>query len=684
MSQNESFDDSHNITMGGASPGVSARVLKPGDLIGGSYELKSLLGKGGMGYVFCAEHIMIQHQYALKLLAPEQLNETSRRRFETEGKAIANLNHPNIVKVYNMGLDRGDCPFYVMDLLDGRALSDGLDQGIGFDTCLDIFIQIASGLAYAHGKGIVHRDVKPSNIILLDEGSGRPHVKIVDFGIAKLLPSASLQTQSQTAIGEVFGSPLYMSPEQGQGLSVDHRSDIYSLGCTLFEILCGRPPFRGPNAMATVLMHQTEPPPSILLLRPDKNMPESIDLLLSKMMAKRLEDRYQSMQEVIHDLERLKQGKAIGRLPGASLLDRFTGYSREANLGVGRVPVIALAITVLLLSAGTCGYWYWHRKPTILLPEAAASISKSAEIVPTRSAMRTFVQSHKMITSQLVTVEDGSQKRRFDFPSGSLGAVRYGRDLRVNACRVQYLPANIPLTLEIGSGGSKDYFNNPEIIDKIGPAEFDGLYIEGTDLKGPTSTSWMQDAEIGGIAYFMQAAASWTKLKFVGLKHCVVNNEDLAPLNGCRHLQCLIVEQAKVNVADLVSQPFLGRLLRLELVQVDGIHPICKKLASSRAVESLLLCNCHATAQDLLEFCNSPGLRQLELEEENFAALIKVVPRLPSLRVVTLRGTVLSPAQITEITACPNISHLWLQRKWYTPGEIHLFKYTQPKLSFEG
>ena len=134
MSQIESFDDSHTIILNGTGPGVSSRVLKAGDLIGGSYKLKSLLGKGGMGYVFCAEHTIIKRDYALKMLAPEQLNEATVRRFEIEGKAIANLDHQNIVKVYNMGLDAGDCPFYVMDLLDGTALSDyiAVRQDIAF------------------------------------------------------------------------------------------------------------------------------------------------------------------------------------------------------------------------------------------------------------------------------------------------------------------------------------------------------------------------------------------------------------------------------------------------------------------------------------------------------------------------------------------------------------------------
>jgi serine/threonine protein kinase len=375
LSQTESFDDSHAITLGGAGPGISSRVLKVGQLIGGSYKLKSLLGRGGMGYVFCAEHIIIKHDYAVKILAPEMLNEASRRRFETEGRAIANLDHVNIVKVYNMGIDDGDCPFYVMDLLDGLALSDRIqtETGIDFFVCLDIFSQIASGLGYAHSKGIIHRDVKPSNIILLTKPDGRLQVKIVDFGIAKLTSGASIEIQSLTAAGEIFGSPYYMSPEQCLGDVVDVRSDIYSLGCTLFEALSGKPPFAGQNALDTMMMHQNKDVPRVLESQPAKNLPDAVDVLLGKMMAKRPGDRNQSMKQVIHDLERLQAGKPIGKtgagsgyLPDTSVSDAggdTRGKLRQGSDTVGNTDkhnsmiVVAALCLPLIVALG----WWVHQ-----------------------------------------------------------------------------------------------------------------------------------------------------------------------------------------------------------------------------------------------------------------------------------------------------------------------------------
>ena len=166
MSQTERFDDTNFLSLGS-----STRELKPGDIVGGAYTLKSLLGQGGMGYVFLAQHNIIKKDYALKIIRPDKMDDFSWQRFEIEGRVIAKLDHPNIVKIYNMGIDQGKCPYYVMDLLNGRALSNYIDDddGLTFEQCLDIFRQVAEGLAYAHRKGIVHRDVKPANIIVLKE-----------------------------------------------------------------------------------------------------------------------------------------------------------------------------------------------------------------------------------------------------------------------------------------------------------------------------------------------------------------------------------------------------------------------------------------------------------------------------------------------------------------------------------
>ena len=366
MSAGEDFDQEHTIALGGTGGALSVRILKPGDIVGGAYVLKSLLGRGGMGYVFRAEHSVFKRDYALKLLAPEQLNQASRQRFEAEGRAIANLNHANIVKVYNMGIDAYDCPYYVMDLLAGMSLAERIDAQtakaetwLTFENCLEIFKQIAAGLAYAHSKGIVHRDVKPSNVILLPRSAaaGGWDVKIVDFGIAKILNRTDQRGQSQTATGEVFGSPYYMSPEQSMGQAIDLRTDIYSLGCTLFEALCGEPPFLGGSALETIMKHQTAPIPSVRAAQPDRFMPESIDFMLARMLAKKSSDRYQTMDDVIHDMERIENGKSIGKVaPAKAIVVAAAAEPGAANSHSWQWAAISILIAVLVVAI--IGGWH--------------------------------------------------------------------------------------------------------------------------------------------------------------------------------------------------------------------------------------------------------------------------------------------------------------------------------------
>ncbi|MBP7578456.1 MAG: serine/threonine protein kinase, partial [Candidatus Obscuribacter sp.] len=198
-----------------------------------------MLGKGGVGAVFRAEHNVMKKEYAVKVLLADSISQDSWQRFSLEARAIAKMDHANIVKVHNMGTDEDGRPYYVMDLLHGKTLQalSRAKAEIPLPIVLDIFSQIARGLAYAHDKGIIHRDIKPSNIMLIDNKKNYD-VKIVDFGMVKLGKNqAAINSQFETKAGEVLGSPLYMSPEQCTGDTCDERSDVYSLGCTLFEIL---------------------------------------------------------------------------------------------------------------------------------------------------------------------------------------------------------------------------------------------------------------------------------------------------------------------------------------------------------------------------------------------------------------------------------------------------------------
>lgn len=261
----------------------------------GRYEIVGELGQGAMGVVYKATDPLIDRIVAIKTitlsLALEEREEYE-GRFYQEAKAAGRLSHPNIVTIFDVGRS-GDIAYIAMEFLQGRELRDILNDEklLPIDQVLDIVAQVALGLSYAHEHGIIHRDVKPSNIMVLRDG----HAKITDFGIARMA-SAAVRTQT----GMVLGSPKYMSPEQVMGKLTDQRSDIFSLGVMLYEMLTGFPPFTGENVNA--IMYQTlnaiPQPPSFA----NPAVPDMLNFIVAKALAKDLENRYQNARDLANDL----------------------------------------------------------------------------------------------------------------------------------------------------------------------------------------------------------------------------------------------------------------------------------------------------------------------------------------------------------------------------------------------
>lgn len=284
-------------------------VLSPGTTIGGTYVIKKLLGAGGMGQVYLARHKGLDRDVALKVLATNHITEKAWWRFEAEAKTVAGLDHPSLVRVTDLGVHEGKFPYYAMDYVDGESL-ESVIRKLGpmvWQRALPLFKQVADGLAFAHAKGIVHRDLKPANILVVGAESGSPQIKILDFGLAKL-SQMDPENMRLTSTGEIFGSPYYMSPEQCLGNTVDARSDIYSLGCTLYECLTGSPPYTGDHALAVLSKHQLAEIPSLSNALPKGSYPHGLNGVLSRMMAKDPGMRYQSMNALAYDLASISNG----------------------------------------------------------------------------------------------------------------------------------------------------------------------------------------------------------------------------------------------------------------------------------------------------------------------------------------------------------------------------------------
>ncbi|HEV7555971.1 MAG TPA: serine/threonine-protein kinase, partial [Kofleriaceae bacterium] len=227
----------------------------------GVYRVAQLLGKGGMGYVYRAEHVKLGREVALKLLrADYSRRRDSVARFFQEARTVNRVRHRNIVDVTDfVELDDGTT-FIIMELLTGTSLGRWARTGIDLPRALAVLVQICDGLGAAHAVGVVHRDLKPDNVVVVPTSDGAELVKLLDFGVAKLLNRDDEDIGFQTAAGSVIGTPAYMSPEQAGGMSLDHRSDIYSLGAIMYELFCGQPMFRGRSFGEYVRKHLTEQP----------------------------------------------------------------------------------------------------------------------------------------------------------------------------------------------------------------------------------------------------------------------------------------------------------------------------------------------------------------------------------------------------------------------------------------
>ena len=312
--------------------GVLLKGISPpdpfvGTIIAGRYEILSVIGHGGMSVVYKARNRAVGSIVAVKTLKHDLISDEELfARFCQEAKAVQTLTHPNILAVHEFGVTLTGQPFIVMDYLDGVTLSDVIDEEgrIGVKRTLKIFIQVCDALAHAHAHKIIHRDVKPGNIMLVQTATDTDVVKVFDFGFAKLLPSSGLFVQQLTQTGDVLGTPLYMSPEQSRGKQLDSRSDIYAVGCVMYEALTGKAPLIGDNVLDTMQKQINERPESLDTARPDLYIPEQLTNVLFKTLEKELSRRYQSMVDVRRDLEVILNGLTgkgsmpKGLLPGMS------------------------------------------------------------------------------------------------------------------------------------------------------------------------------------------------------------------------------------------------------------------------------------------------------------------------------------------------------------------------------
>jgi serine/threonine protein kinase/S1-C subfamily serine protease len=344
-----------------------------GSLLLDKYHITELLGRGGMSAVYKARHVLMDRWVAIKFLRSELVDDPNMlKRFQHESKAISMLKHPNVMTCHDFGLTPDGIPYLVMDFIEGKTLTQVLArEGQLVPTRgVNLFCQICDALDHCHKKGVVHRDIKPGNLIIVINEDGTESIRLVDFGIAKLLEREGVELTKLTNAGDVLGSPAYMSPEQCCGRPIDVRSDIYALGCVIYESLTGTPALRGASAIETMLKHVNDYPPGFKEVRPDLNLSEHLQAVVFRALAKDPPMRQQTMLELKGDLQ-----NAIAQDGG------YLVPVRQSGSGSGTLPPQPVAEPSKLTAFGLSSGQGFQTRGTVETAEvvSAADNSKVSE-----------------------------------------------------------------------------------------------------------------------------------------------------------------------------------------------------------------------------------------------------------------------------------------------------------------
>ena len=389
---------SQSVAEGGADPMI-------GRLLGRKYRVQSQLGSGSTGVVYLAEHVALRKQVAVKVLHKElQVGDEALQRFQREGIAAGQLNHPNVIQVFDFDKDEDadgdDVVFLAMEYVGGQSLKSWLAEHGPFDAAeaVDLARQLISTLHAAHSRGIVHRDLKPENLMLVEDDSGERSLKVLDFGLSKLV-TRPVGLSLQTMAGRVLGTPLYMAPEQWRGEEVDHRADIYAASLILYELVAGEPPFRGSDITEVMVQTTSHVVPSLRETNLHNRIPDDLDEVVQRGLQKTREARFQTASEMMEALDGIRFDR-VTRTRNAPRGGRG-GRPRRASRSDHKTHSRALkvAASVGALTAVVACAWWW-------IGGASSSAADDGALVRLRA-----MDARNAAEQQYVTLLDEARER---------------------------------------------------------------------------------------------------------------------------------------------------------------------------------------------------------------------------------------------------------------------------------
>jgi tRNA A-37 threonylcarbamoyl transferase component Bud32 len=635
-------------------------AIQPGQIVESKYRVIALIGAGGMGSVYRVQHLMLAKEMALKTISATSLTDDAWHRFQREARAIAKLTHVNIVQVYDFGIDADGVPYYTMELLKGQSLSQKIqDEGkLAKEEALPCFIQVAAALLHAHKHKIVHRDIKPANIFLKQTSDNKSVVKVVDFGIAKLATSQNIEEQAETDSGLVFGSPLYMSPEQSIGNPTDERTDIYSFGCSLFETLTGQPPFRGKNAFETITMHHHQMPPSLVEASGGVQFGQPLEKLVAKLLEKEAEDRYQSFEQVLSDLTRISASSRAAA--GASAMAGARAGSRvllakarelqriiidpddqEATGPFGfrnkRSFVLRVASILVILGAFGFGYKMFSAGLMRWSHDSLASVTPIFKL-----AHNTTVKGDAPAPDYFSTIEP-SGSRVFNFPANTtFGAFRIESGKEIDASGQVTVPAGAWVELKAGEILQLD----TSLFRRFRPDDITFLNCS-SDLQ----TCW-NTKHLDAITKYLTALR---KLDITGAR---ITSADIALLNRLKKLTELEVSDTALTGTDLTRLDRLMELQTLRMDRVKSLPAILAKVAASRHLKEISFDESNAGDAELRILSTIPQMSYISAEHDNITcAGLKYLTVLP-LQHLSICGSDLGPEALPIFLRLKRLEYL--------------------------
>lgn len=677
-------------------------IYKPGDIVGESYALLSVLAKGGMGVVYKARHLQLDKIFALKLLTPVQTTSANWKRFELEARMLAKLEHNNIVQVFNMGVDAKGYPYYVMELLQGQSMAEALDSQspMSVPQFIQSFLDVCSALKLAHSKGIVHRDIKPSNLILLDSHLPLKQTKVVDFGIARLVGVEGQSAQNLTLPGEIFGSPLYMSPEQTVGLPVTMSSDIYSLGCTMFEAFTGSPPFKGQTALATMMMHQTDAMPDILRDNCPERQFDLIVQIISKCMQKQAADRFANVGEVYDRLGSLSaiavasseskvSNPAITHNSGGSATFGTTSISSssassssvdtsqtfadtddQGNINRGnKLTAFAIGLA-LVFGLGTMAVVY----ATLIKPKKAKpAVSSSAtisnhltresplpELDTTLEATSPFADETTPV-SWLVS-RKGKVWREFEFPNGQpVGNISIdGLGKRPAVGHIK-CPNDRPAFFD----STDALAQAPQFYKRFDPEAL--CFVMVKDTNRPP---------------FISTLASWKNLGTITFERCQLTDQYVRDLKKLPYLRQVVFNNSHVSGRALVESGILPELTRLDLYGVSQYEVVLRALKGSKNITHLALRKVSLDDAQIALLASFPNLAGLDLRNAELPdSALESIAHFPKLKRVLLTDARFDTSTMANLAHSKSIIGIEADSAALTPGTRARLKAALPGLN---